>query len=133
MRTNLPQTLAAGVMAAILMIAQAGAAQRVPYYPEDFKAAQVAGKPILVDVHASWCSVCKAQDQVIERLTRNPKYDALVIFELDYDQQIDSARDLGADMQSTLIAFHGKTETVRSVGDTDPTSIEKLLNTTIGP
>ena len=85
-----------------------------------------------MDVYASWCSICKAQDQALETLVKKPKYDALVIFELNYDQQIDSARDLGADLQSTLIAFRGKSETVRSVGDTDPSSLEKLLDTTLG-
>jgi thiol-disulfide isomerase/thioredoxin len=122
----------AGLLTAALTTFEASAAQRVPFYPEDFKAAQAAGKPILVDIYASWCSVCRAQKQVIETLAKKPKYEALVIFELDYDQQIDTARDLGADMQSTLIAFHGKSETVRSVGDTDPSSLEKLLDTTLG-
>ena len=33
--------------------------------------------------------------------------------------------------QSTLIAFKGKTETGRSVGDTKAASIEALINTTL--
>jgi len=37
----------------------------------------------------------------------------------------------GARMQSTLITFKGATETARSVGDTEPSSIAALLNMTL--
>jgi hypothetical protein len=49
-----------------------------------------------------------------------------------FDAQKDVVRDLGAQMQSTLIAYDGETETGRSVGDTDPQSIGLLFASALG-
>jgi len=47
---------------------------------------------------------------------------------VDFDTQKDAVRFFGARMQSTLIAFKGTTETGRSVGETERSSIAALLN-----
>ena len=48
-------------------------------------------------------------------------------FRIDFDAQVDEVWAMGAQSQSTLIGFKGTKETARSVGDTDPVSIEQLL------
>jgi thioredoxin 1 len=98
---------------------------------ESFKAAQQAGKPILVAIHASWCPTCKAQDPILGALIEQPKFKDLVYFVVDFDKQKDAVRYFGARMQSTLIAFKGERETGRSVGDTQRASIAALLNMTL--
>lgn len=102
-----------------------------PFDAESFKAAQSAGKPILVDVFAPWCPTCKAQQKVLAALKDKPAYDALVVFKVDYDNQGDAVKSFNARQQSTLIAYKGAAETGRSVGDTDPQSIEALLMTAL--
>jgi len=57
-----------------------------------------------------------------------PKFKDLVYFVVDFDTQKDAVRFFGARMQSTLIAFKGTTETGRSVGETERSSIAALLN-----
>jgi thiol-disulfide isomerase/thioredoxin len=94
---------------------------------ESFKAAQSAGKPILVDVFAPWCPTCKAQQTVLGSLQDKPAFDKLVVFKVDYDSQPDVVKSFRAQRQSTLIAYKGAAETGRSVGDTKPASIEALL------
>ncbi len=89
------------------------------------------GKPILVDVFAPWCSVCRAQNPILTKLTREPKYKDLVVFKVNYDDQKDVVRALKVQRQSTLIVFKGTDEVDRSVGDTSELSIEGLLDKTL--
>jgi thioredoxin 1 len=93
-----------------------------------FRAAQDAGKPILVEIHASWCPTCKAQTPILSELTAQPKFKDLVVLRVDFDSQKDEVRDFGARLQSTLIVFKGATEVGRSVGDTNRKTIAALLD-----
>jgi thiol-disulfide isomerase/thioredoxin len=123
--------LASAVFALSLSAAAASAFEEKPFAMDAFKAAQSAGKPILVDAYASWCPVCRAQQTVLGDLKTKPKYDALVVFKVDYDKQRDALDTFHMQKQSTLIAFKGEKETGRSVGDTKAASIEKLIDTTL--
>lgn len=105
----------------------AAAAERKPFDTQTFQAAQAAGAPILVEISAPWCPTCRAQKPIIEALASQPAQKNLIIFEVDFDTQKPEVRALRAQSQSTLIAYRGKTETARSVGDTNPTSIAALV------
>ena len=102
-----------------------------PFDERAFDAAQAAGKPILVEVSASWCPVCKAQAPILSRLKSDPRFKELVSFDIDFDSQKDLLRKFNVQKQSTLIVFKGKQETGRSTGDTDAGSIEALLGKSI--
>jgi thioredoxin 1 len=123
------------VLAAIAIsaapIASASATETRTFDSGSFAAAQKAGKPILVAIHASWCPTCKAQKPILTELMAEPKFKDLIYFVVDFDTQKDAVRFFGARMQSTLIAFKGTTETARSVGDTERSSIAALLNKTL--
>src|ERR1700746_1041473 len=99
------------------------AADPQPFDAKAFADAQRAGKPIFVGIHASWCPICKAQKPILSELMADPKFKDLVYFVFDFDTQKDVVKFFGARMQSTLIAFKGKTETGRSVGEQDRASI----------
>ncbi len=103
------------------------AAERRAFDDKAFAAAQTAGRPILVDIAASWCPTCKAQKPIIEKLSAEPQYKDLLIFEVDFDAQKDVLKKFGARTQSTLIVFKGDKETGRSVGSTDESAIGDLL------
>jgi len=109
----------------------AHAAETVPYTPEAFAAAQKAGKPILIEVSAPWCPICKAQKPILAELLRQARFKDLLIFDVDFDTRKDVLRRFDARMQSTLIAFKGETETGRSVGETQPEWIESLVEKTL--
>jgi thioredoxin-like negative regulator of GroEL len=100
----------------------------VPFSAEAFNAAQASGSPILVEIHADWCTVCKAQNPVLDKLTADPKFKDLKIFRVDFDEMKPVVRQFGAQMQSTLIVFKGSVEQGRSVGDTKEASIASLLD-----
>jgi thioredoxin 1 len=121
----------AAISASGILTAPAFATETRAYDPEAFAAAQKAGKPIFVAIHASWCPTCKAQKPILSELMSEPKFKDLVYFVVDFDVQRDAVKHFGAHMQSTLIAFKGEMETGRSVGDTDRASIAALLNKTL--
>ena len=112
-------------------VGAAHAAQRQVFDQASFAAAQAKGERILVDISATWCPTCKAQKPIISSLADNPVNSDLVIFDVDFDSQKPVVRAFGAQMQSTLIALKGKTETARSVGDTDPASLAQLIASNI--
>jgi len=129
-----PRRIASAYVAAVIALSAAGgafAAEQRPFTAQDFAAAEAAGKPIVIDVAASWCPTCRAQAPILDKLSAAPRFRQLVIFRLDYDAQRDQWRKFGIRQQSTLIAFHGPRETARSVGDTEASSIEQLLDATL--
>lgn len=109
----------------------ARAGEALPYTPDAFEAAQKAGRPILVEVSAPWCPICRTQKPILAGLRQQARFRDLVIFEVDFDSQKDVLRRFDARMQSTLIAFKGETETGRSVGETQPEWIEGLVEKTL--
>jgi thiol-disulfide isomerase/thioredoxin len=109
----------------------ADAAEWKPFDAAAFAEAQKAGKPILVDIFAVWCPTCRAQNPILTQLTREPKYNDLVVFKVDFDTQKADVRALKATSQSTLIAFKGDKETARTVGDTNPASIAALIDSAL--
>ena len=108
------------------------AATEAPFTQAAFEASEKAGKPILVHVTAPWCPTCMAQKPILARLTGDPKYHDLVVYQVDFDSQKDVLKTLGVQTQSTLIAYHGAKEAARSAGDTKPASIEALVARTLG-
>lgn len=116
------------ILAVIGLASSAFAASAVPFTAEAFQSAQAAGDPILIEVHADWCSTCKAQSPIVGRLTANPKFKNVKIFRVDFDSQKPVVKQFGANMQSTLIMFKGAAERGRSVGDTKEASIAALLD-----
>lgn len=127
--------LAALSLAATLMGYFMGAlpAYAAPNDPKDFDQAAFAqaqkqGEPILIDIYASWCDVCKRQAVILDNLRKTPKYASLVTFRINYDTQKDLMRSFKATVQSTLILYRGPTEVGRSVGETQPEWVDDLLS-----
>ncbi len=126
----------AGLVAMILGVLALSAApsrafEEKLFEAASFKAAQEAGKPILVDIFAPWCPTCRAQQAVLATLKKKPAFSDVVVFKVDYDNQSDAVKSFNAQRQSTLIAFKGSAETGRSVGDTRPDSIDALITSTL--
>jgi thioredoxin 1 len=118
-------TLAGLLLAASLAPVAAGETR--PFSDPAFEAAQKSGKPILVEVSAPWCPICRTQKPILAKLASEPRFKDLQIFDIDFDSQKELLRRLNVRMQSTLIAYKGATEVGRSVGETQPEWIEGLL------
>jgi thiol-disulfide isomerase/thioredoxin len=128
-RRSLFASLAIAALLAAMPIVLA--AESKSFDQKAFETAQAAGKPILLDVTAPWCPVCKAQAPILAKLKAEPRFKDMVSFNIDFDSQKDLLRTFNVQKQSTLIVFKGKQEAGRSTGDTNPASIEALLGKAI--
>jgi len=127
---RLTKSLASAALAFSLTVAAipvAHAATEAPFTQQAFAAAQHEGKPILVDISAPWCPTCAKQRPILTQLMADPAFKDLVVYQVDFDTQKDVVRAVGAQMQSTLVVFHGAVEKGRSTGDTNAESIKALL------
>lgn len=124
-RRHLLGTLAVAISISLGSIALAMDSK--PFDQKAFDAAQAAGHPVLIEVTAPWCPVCKAQAPILSRMKSEPKFKNLASFTIDFDSQKDLLKKFNVQKQSTLIVFKGKQEVGRSTGDTNAGSIGDLL------
>ena len=115
------------VFAMLFLPLSAHAATEQAFSAQAFKAAQDAGKPILVEIHADWCPTCKAQQLILNKLSGEAAFSDVVRLKVNLDNQKDLLKQFNARMQSTLILYKGKTEIARSVGETDEGRIRAML------
>jgi len=101
------------------------------YDPATFDKLAAEGKPVVLAIHAPWCPTCKAQKVVIGELLADPKYRDLTLLTIDFDSEKALLARYKVEIQSTLIAFHGKTEVGRSVADISKDGIDKLFAKTL--
>ena len=121
-------SLSAAAFLTSFLPARADAPVATTFDAEAFKATLASGRPMLVEITASWCPTCRAQRAVFADLLQEPRFADLTIYEVDFDSRKDVVRAFGARQQSTLIVFAGGKEVGRSVGETRPAHIAALLD-----
>jgi thioredoxin 1 len=110
----------------------ARAAEPIRYTPGAAEAAMDAGKIVLLDFWASWCSTCAAQERVLTALrAENPAYaQNIVFFIVDWDEHAKGklSKSLKIPRRSTLVALKGRQELGRIVAGTSKADIKALLD-----
>jgi thioredoxin 1 len=117
-------------LTALVLVAAAPAPPLQAWSKPAFTAAQEAGKPVVVFVHASWCVTCRKQEPILRQLTSDPAFKAVTVFVVDYADKA-TLKDLNVTDRSTLVAFHGKAERTRSSFSTDPAEIRALFSSAL--
>jgi thioredoxin 1 len=97
-----------------------------PFTQNQFDSLMKEGKPIIVHVHAPWCSNCKAQDPVLNSELKSPAYKGVTFLEVDFDTQKSVLKEFNVSNQSTILVFNKGKELGRSTGVTKEVDIESL-------
>ena len=113
--------------AAIVVSVPASAGEYRAFDAASFQALQNRNAATVVFVHAPWCPVCRAQEQVIKKLLATPEYKDVNILTIDFDSQKALWSKFGAKQQSTLIGFHGRRETARLSYNADPDKVTAVV------
>ena len=86
-----------------------------------------AGNPVIVHVHADWCSVCRAQIPIMERVLAGPAYKNVRTVRVNFDREKRFLADYKVVRQSTILIFKGGKEVAGLSYDSDPARIEQTL------
>ena len=116
-------------LASFMSLAMAGEIK--PFSQAGFDALTASGKPVVLDISATWCPTCKAQKPIIDSLMKQPAYKDVTLLTIDFDTNKPTLKMFKVSMQSTLVAFKGAQEVGRSVGDTSQEGLEGLIKKTI--
>ena len=123
---------AAATLLALSSLASLALAGEIkPFSQADFDQLTHAGKPVVLDISATWCPTCKAQKPLIESLMKQPAYKDVTLLTIDFDSAKPTLKTFKVTMQSTLVAFKGTQEVARSVGDTTAAGLEGLIKKTV--
>ena len=116
-------------LSSLMSLAMAGEIK--PFNQAEFDKLTHEGKPVVVDISATWCPTCKEQKPIIEGLMKQPAYKDVTLMALDFDSDKPTLTKFKVTMQSTLVAFKGDKEVGRSVGDTTSAGLEGLIKKTV--
>ena len=75
--------------------------------------------------------MCKQQQPIVDRLSKEPRFAKVGVFKIDFDSGKEYLRQLKVTQQGTLIAFKGKAEKARSVGETDPDALRRVFESAL--
>lgn len=126
---NFAKTTVLIALSSLMSLAMAGEIK--PFSQKDFDTLTASGKPVVLDVSATWCPTCKAQKPIIDGLMKQPAYKDVTLMTVDFDADKPALKKFKVTMQSTLVAFKGATEVGRSVGDTSPEGLEGLIKKSV--
>ena len=116
-------------LSAVFSLAMAGDIK--PFSQQEFDKLSAEGKPVMLDISATWCPTCKQQAPIIDSLMKRPEFKDVTTLTIDFDANKPTLKKFKVNMQSTLVAFKGGKEVGRSVGDTRPDGIEGLYKRTL--
>lgn len=111
----------------LLLGGQAAAADVRPFSQPLFEQLQAEGTPVLVDVYADWCPMCKRQEAVLTPMLVEPAFADLTLLKLDFDSQKEALKAFGVRRQITLILFRDGEELARVLGETDPARLRTFV------
>jgi thioredoxin 1 len=123
--------LALAAFATPLAFTHALAMPFAEYRADSFTKLLGSGGPVVVHVHADWCTVCKAQIPVMDRVLAGPAYKNVRAVRVNFDREKNFLTDYKVVRQSTIIVFKGGKEIARLSYDADPQRIEQTLERAI--
>jgi thioredoxin 1 len=121
------RTLLAGIALGFLVFPGAQAANKIPFDLAAFDAARESGRPVVLQIAATWCGPCQVMKRTVSALIEKPEFKDVTIFEADYDVNKADLQKLNAYQVTTLVLYRNRKEVERTVGETRAEMIEPLL------
>ncbi len=118
--------LGAAALAAPLAITRAHAFSIEPYEASAAQKAIASGKPVVIEVYASWCPICQSQAAAVEALKDKPAYRDIAYYRVDFDGQKDVVKALNSP-RATLIVYRGGKEVARQSWGATQEDVMKIL------
>jgi thioredoxin 1 len=116
---------------ALILVTPPAVAGEEPFSAAAFDRLLGNGQPVVVDFHADWCPICRAQAPIVKELLATPELKNVTVLIANYDTELALRKSLNVAKQSTLVVFrHGK-EVARSTGDTSPDGLAALVRQAI--
>ena len=72
--------------------------------------------PVLLEFHASWCSTCLVQRNVLNSIFKSPEFVGIKRFTLNFDTELELKKRFGVTSQSTLVLIKNGVPIRRIVG-----------------
>lgn len=110
----------------------AHALEKEAFTEERYNQLRDDGEVFLIDVYATWCSTCKAQQEILKQFQAENPEAALTILEVDFDDDKKWVRHFRAPRQSTLVLYRGEDQQWFSVGETRYDVIADQLTQVLG-
>ena len=121
------RTLFASAILAVLISPASRAASLLPFDSVRFDEARKSGKPVVLQVTATWCGPCQRLRKVVGGFLESPGFKDLVIFDADFDANKDALVKLNAHTVTTLVIYRDDAEILRSSGETRSDAVEAVL------
>lgn len=118
--------LGVAALSAPLAITRAHAFVIQPYTEAAAQKAIASGKPVVVEVYASWCPICLAQAAAVDALKDKPAYRDITYYRVDFDGQKDVVKALNSP-RATLIVYRGGKEVGRQSWGATQEDVMKIL------
>jgi thiol-disulfide isomerase/thioredoxin len=117
------------LISGMLSLASINAFSEVMHFDQKvFDELRQQGKPVIVHTHATWCPICKKQQELLSSIEEEPKFKPLTVLVVDIDADKDIMQSLNLSKRSAFVAYKGNAEIGRSIADTNKDSIEALFS-----
>lgn len=114
--------------AAFLLLAAPAAAKDFSSYDKvKLDAAIKSGVPVVVHVHAEWCTVCRKQIDVLNEIFKDPAIAKITAVRVNYDVDRDFVSAFKVKRQANILVFKGGKEVARIDYNPDPNRIEAAI------
>ena len=118
------------ILAAFFALAAAPVFAAKAFAPYDKTALDTSiksGAPVIVHVHAEWCTVCRRQISVLDELLRDPKFAKIQTVRVNYDRDRDFVSAYKIKRQATILTFKGGQEVARLEYNADSDRIRSVV------
>lgn len=92
-----------------------------------FQALVKSNAPVVVHTHEWWCSTCRAQAAVLEKLQKDPKFARVTMIRARSSTDRETLAPMKVTSRSVILVFSGGREVGRLNGVTDEGEIRALL------